>query len=75
MQRQLVARFCSNLTSPPSLIPCGSLLTSTTFKNDEMLYIFQGKNIGKIQLGAVIALFLTVIKLHCRLLAYECQCM
>ena len=53
----------------------GSLLTSTTFKNDEMLYIFQGKNIGKIQLLAVIALFLTVIKLHCRLLAYECQCM
>lgn len=43
-----------------------SLLTSTTFKNDEMLYIFQGKNICKIQLGAVIALFLTVIKLHCR---------
>ena len=51
------------------------MLTSTTFKNDEMLYIFQGKNIGKIQLGAVIALFLTVIKLHCRLLAYECVSM
>ena len=58
-----------------NVIKNANLIPWLLAKNDEMLYIFQGKNIGKIQLGAAIALFLTVIKLHCRLLAYECQCM